>query len=326
MTPEERAKWLEIKRGTVSASEAAQVLEVNGKPLSEWGDAYQVYASKVLGYEVPDNLHMELGRIEEEGTALLYEHHTGRPVFDPGSTTIQRSAPHPFISATLDRMTEATQQYPAPDECCGPGVLELKNHHPQWWPYWIACDAEYKWDPRTRTNRLCYVPHRDPAEEWRLDPPVRYQVQLQIQIYCAGTQWGSLCGRFVGNEIAWVDYKRNDRFLDWAIPQLVEFWDRVERRDPPPVRLDRTIEVVKQCFPVDDGGTVFLDDDILSMALEWECIKGEMNDLDKRRKLLRAQVTAKMESNTWAPIGDRWLKYKMTKKGYRKLSIVRHKR
>lgn len=326
MTPEERQNWLAERPESIGASEGGAIIEINGQPLSEFGDSYQVYCAKVHGYEVPDNHAMACGRLDEAGIAYLFEQETGRLVADPGATTIQRSKNYPFISATLDRIQEDTQQYPGPDGFTGTGVLELKDVNPQYYPLWVDCEQQYRWDPMTRTRRLCWVPHTDPAAQWALSPPMHYQCQLQLQMYCTGLRWGTLCGKFPGRRIAWRDYPRNDRFLNWAIPQLVAFWDRVQRRDPPPIRRESMAEVVKAVFTEANGETVNIDEEIELAAFEWEAIKKEASKLDKRRKLLRAQVMAALGNANWADMPDgRFLKRMLNKKGYFDLKIVKRK-
>ncbi len=322
-----RDEWLAEKRNSVSASEAAKVIERNRVPLSMYGDGYEVYCSKVFGYDTPENDAMMRGTKEEPHIAWKYGQLTKREVIDDGDTYISRSSDYPFITATLDRRIKDNQQHRAPNGCSGYGALELKDTDPEWYPLWVACERQYKWDPISRQRRLCLIPHRKPYEEWILNPPMEYQCQLQIQMYCADLQWGSLCGKFQGDKVVWRDYKRNDRFLAWAIPQLVKFWGRVERLDPPPIRLERSLKVVEACFPEDDGSTTSLNENTTSKVFEWEKIKQEMSELDSKRKILRAQIVSEMENSTWADLPDRrYLKYKMTKRGYRQLSIVKYKK
>jgi predicted phage-related endonuclease len=322
-----RQQWLEQRKTSIGASEAGCIIEINGDPINPFADAYSVYASKVLGYEVPDNIHMATGRMDEPGMAYQYEMETGREVFDPGDTHVDRSFDWDFITATPDRYINDTRQHPAPKGCFGRGVLELKDVSPAWYPHYVDCEQQYRKDPLTGISRLCYVTHRDPAEEWAKNPPMHYQVQLQMQMYCSGLEWGSLCGKFPGREIAWRDYPRKDNFLAWAIPQLVRFWDRVERRDPPPIRYERTADVVKLVYTEATGETVIIDSDTELAALEWEKIKAEIRVLDKQKKILWNQIMAKLGNGNWADLSDgRFLKRRLNKKGYFDLSIVKYKK
>jgi hypothetical protein len=139
--------------------------------------------------------------------------------------------------------------------------------------------------------------------------------------------WGTLCGKFPGRRIAWRDYPRNDRFLAWAIPQLVSFWDRVERRDPPPIRRESAGDVIKAVFDESNGETVEIDEEMELAAFEWEALKIEITKLEKRKKLLRAQLMAAIGNGDWADLPDeRFLKRMWNKKGYFDLKIVKYKR
>jgi predicted phage-related endonuclease len=326
-------QWLSERRSLIGASEAGAILEQwnpetqSWEPLSEFADAYQVYQAKVNGYEVPPSHAMACGHLAEPDIAWLFEQETGRLLADPGDYTIMRSKEHPFIGATLDRIQEANQQYPAPEGCAGAGALELKNVNPEWYPLYIDCEQQYRWDPLTRERRLCFVEHASPRAEWAMSPPMHYQAQLQIQMYCADLEWGTLCGKFPGNKIAFKDYKRNDAFIEWAIPQLVAFWDRVQRRDPPPIRRVSSADVVSVVYAEETGETISIDDEVSATALELDLVKQDYTKLEKHKKLLRAQLMSVMGDAAWAALPDgRWLKRMWNKRGYFDLKVVKHKR
>jgi len=135
----DRAKWLEERKNSIGASEAAAVLEIDGKPLSPFADARTVYEAKVNGYQVPLNHAMACGHLAEHDIAYLYEHETGRELFDPGDFTIVKSTKYDFISATPDRtISQCCAKNPALAD--GPGVLEMKNVNPRWYPLYLACE------------------------------------------------------------------------------------------------------------------------------------------------------------------------------------------
>jgi hypothetical protein len=328
----ERGIWLDKRRHSIGASEGAMVLEQwdadedRYVPMSEFGDGYQVWASKVKGYQIPETDGMRRGSYEEGYTAKKYRAEAGRPIGDPGATEIIYHPDYPVISCTLDRVQDPSQQNPAPEGCAGRGVLELKDLSPRWYPLWMKAEREYKWDPKTGRSELCLVPHSEPAEVWKISPPMQYQVQIQIQMACTGLQWGTLCGKFPGGEVVWVDIERSERFINWALPRLVTFWKRyIETETPPPVRDPRSLEIV-QAIATDDGSTVPLDSETAARIQIWEWMRASKTELEKELSIHRAELINSLGGATWGEFGNRFLQYRKTKAGYRKLSVVRKRK
>jgi len=72
MTPETRALWLEERRKSLGASDVAQVLGV-----SPYGGAWNVWASKKLGFEAAESLPMRVGTYLEPLVADLVQERWG---------------------------------------------------------------------------------------------------------------------------------------------------------------------------------------------------------------------------------------------------------
>ena len=281
MNAEERTVWLEARRHHIGASEVAAVLGVD-----PWRGPLAVYEAKINGSSQSDADYLAFGRDVEGAIANLYAHRTGRPVRDLGASEIQYHPEYPWIGATLDRVTEGTPSEPAPGD--GPGPLELKH-----------------------------VSKFQSPEDWKADPPLNYQIQLQIQMSCTGAQWGCLAGMFPGYQLAWVDVKRNDSFLAAAYPILAEFWERVQRKDPPPPDgTTGTGDAIKRLWPRESPEkTITIEDDrILSLVTEWDGLKGAEREAQKRIKELDAIIRATMQDAEIANCGAFKLSLKTVKK------------
>jgi len=165
------------------------------------------------------------------------------------------------------------------DGACKPGPLELKSV-----------------DPYGAKIR---------PEEWREQPPLHFQIQLQIQMACTGAMWGSLAGLFPGYQLSYCDLERDDGFLEAAFPVLEEFWDRVQRKDPPPFdSLPGTLDVVKRMYSGESGKTIAMNDDQLDIADLWESAKTRRNSANKDVKILETALRAELKDATFGALKD----------------------
>jgi predicted phage-related endonuclease len=230
-----------------------------------WGSPFSVYASK-LGVETEDNELLTFGREVEDAIAKMYSRQTERMVDDPGKYEIKRHPDIPWLGATLDRLTSGSTKCPAPSNDDGP--LELK------------------------------AVFAGKARDWQEDPPAHYQAQLQIQMACMNSDWGSLCALLGGVKLAWADIVRDDDFLKAAYPQLEKFWfEHVKAQVPPAADGNvATSDAIKALWPVDDGKTVALNHDALLLAEqidEWKAQKKLCEDsIKKRENHLKTQLGA----------------------------------
>jgi predicted phage-related endonuclease len=240
-----------------------------------------VYEEKVLGRETPDNDWLRFGRKVEGAIADMYAVKTGREVEDMGATHFEF---HPLVdfplACTLDRTVMHGSLF---------GPLELKN-----------------------------IGDFSSAKAYEEDPHLHHQIQLQIQIACLDSTWGSLAALFPGYNLVWKDLERNDDFLETVYPELENFWRHVVDKVPPPVESHRDLEVVKRLYPADSGETVALDIHEMGLVNDWQARKKEAKEKETRAKELEAHLRAAMGDATWGALPDgTFLSLKTTKcKGY----------
>jgi putative phage-type endonuclease len=252
-----RESWLAARRELVTASDAGAILGVDPRrgPLA-------VYAEKVGGLEVEDSAPMKWGRRLEDAIAEGYAEETGRPVEAPPLFEITRHPSIPWLGATLDRRTQGSEKSPAPVPESGQAPLQLK--------------AVSEWK----------------RKEWDEEPPLGYQIQVQIEMACAQARWGSLCA-FVGitQPPAWSDLLPNEAFLNRAIPLLEQFRLCVLRGTPPEADgLEGTSEAIRELWSDGNGETVPLDDEALALVKKWEGAK----DSGKKAEDLKKETENKL--------------------------------
>lgn len=99
---ETKAAWLEARRRTLTASDAAAILGV-----SRWASPVSVWQDKVgVAEERAATAVMQLGNVLEDEVARRYAESTGATLGDLGRFTLLRSREYPFIGATLDRVID----------------------------------------------------------------------------------------------------------------------------------------------------------------------------------------------------------------------------
>jgi putative phage-type endonuclease len=251
----DREQWLMRRREGVGASEVAAILGFDATR-----DALSVYAEKIGVLEVEETPLMKWGKRVEDAIAEGYAEETGRIVTNPGAFEIARHPDLPILGATLDRETEGCELTPAPAN--GKGALEIKA-----------------------VNAFA-------AAQWKEEPPLHNQIQLQIQMGCKGLSWGSLAALIGGLKLAWQDIARNQTFLDYALPEIEAFWLCVKRREPPVVKeaKEGTWAALKALYPSDNGLGVALDEAAIGLVSEWEQYRAVRLEAEKKEKDFKAQI------------------------------------
>lgn len=218
----DRDRWLSLRKDGLGASSSAAILG-----WSRYGSASSVYASYVERQRAPapgaDKARFTgWGHLQEPVIAGYYGQYSwqGRrrrvDRWVGPHNWMMRSRAHPFLYATPDYFVFA-------DDRDGPGVLECKN---------MGLGNASHW------------------KSWRREPPIWFWIQLQHQLLVTGWKWGSIAVLEDGNFFRSYDYDRDDRFCERLLWALWRFWDRIQRRDPPPAderkatkrALARTIE------------------------------------------------------------------------------------
>jgi predicted phage-related endonuclease len=249
-----------------------------------------VYESKVHGHSQEDNDWMRFGRDVEGAIANMYAAKTKRDVEDLGGTWFQPHSSVSFLSSTLDRITFKGVPGDFEKHMSEPGApLELKN-----------------------------IGDFSSAKAYEEDPHIHHQIQLQIQMACLGSPWGSLAALFPGYNLVWKDIERNNEFLDEVYPALEDFWRCVVDKTPPPVESHRDLEVVKRLYPAASGETVVLDNEMIELAGMWENSKSQSKEIERWQKETEAKLRAAIGDATWGALPDgTFLSLKTTKrKGY----------
>jgi len=211
---ETREAWLRERKLGIGASEAASLVTVDGKPVSNWGSPYSVFVDKCTDSKPDEPTERQLvwGTILEPGIRATVERRLALPVDYPGPFAIcwkDASEDQPrFQFASLDgilkepnELVEACFDAYVDPVVSGPGVVELKS------------DARPRW----------------------ADPPLNYICQVQHQLSVTGFGWGLLCVFFsISQEIVIYGILRDEDMIRKINRTEYKFWrDHVLTKVPP---------------------------------------------------------------------------------------------
>lgn len=270
--------WLSHRSESIGASESP-VLFGHGYS----GDSpYSLWARKVTREIQQDSSEfLEWGRMIQPVAIAMFQKKKGLQVTDLGDYTILRHKDTPFVSATLDGITEDDE---------GLAIVECKN---------IAGYNSRDWDGD--------------------EPPVRVNIQMQQQMYVSGATHGYAVACIGGNQLEVKPVKRNDYFIDVMLKVLAQFWKCVETNTPPDVDgSPATATALARLHPNDNGETVMLPPDALVWSEELEKIKSDIKRLEAEKMERENLLKAAIGDSTYGLLDDgrRWAWKTQTRASY----------
>lgn len=163
----------------------------------------------------------------------------------------------------------------APTPASGPGVVEIKNA------------GFFK------------------REDWRDEPPLAFQVQVQHQMAVTGAQWGSVAALVGGVEFFWTDIPRHNGFIEKLLQACGEFWERVQAGTPPAADgSESTRQLLKELYPRDTGEVIALPAPFISVDEELTRLKKQAKALAQRRATLEAELKLAIGAATAATLDN----------------------
>lgn len=264
----EREEWLAQRRQGIGSSDAAAVCG-----LDTWRTPLEVYLDKVEPREGDDSIARELGRIAEDAVARIYGRITGLLVTPPN----EKIATHPihqWMLASLDRMarTGLALDY---------RIVEVKT---------VWGDTSQWGEPGTD------------------EIPDTYLIQVQHQMGVTGLEVADVAALMRGQSLNIYTVKRDQKFINRLIAIEEDFWDRVQRREPPTLDYQhpKALELVQRLHPrVQARSEITLPTpDSLALAREILRLRGVMGEYKKMERSLRALLLGQMGSAEVAHLAD----------------------
>jgi predicted phage-related endonuclease len=127
-------------------------------------------------------------------------------------------------------------------------------------------------------------------DEWKHEPPVAYQMQVQAQMAVTGVEWAALAALMDGRLVP-VDIDRHQAFIERMVEATARWWhDYVVLDVPPPASgLDR--KLLEDLYP-ETGGTVDLPAVVAAWDQELIQLKREIAEREGRQEVLENQLRA----------------------------------
>lgn len=148
------------------------------------------------------------------------------------------------------------------------------------------------------------------ASKWVDQPPIEVQVQCQHNMAVAGTDSGVAIALLGGNQMAWCELPRNQRFIDGLMEKEFKFWQRVQQDDPPMV-VARDSKFLNTLWTPVAGKVVQLDRNMLQLHRDREAVlakltiaKARIKKLEEQRDGVEAQLKLAMGDSELAELPD----------------------
>lgn len=266
-----RAEWLEARRAGIGSSDAPVILG-----LSKHKSLLHLYAEKrglrTIGEQERDWL--EWGHRLEPVVAAKYEEETGRDTYDPGDFHIERHHAEAWMIATPDRIIV---DYPLPPPSVLPSHVQQASHIPGV----LELKTASAWNKK----------------EWKDEPPLAYQVQLQHQLAVTGHLWGSIAVLIGGQTFLWMDVPRNEDFIARLMKQEHAFFECVQRGEAP--EPDGSIDAANALaaiYPVEELDAIELP----MQAVKWDKERAQSIEVIK----VHEDIKRECENRIKAAIGN----------------------
>lgn len=277
------AEWLAERKKGIGGSDAAAALGV-----SPYRTPYELWVDKTTTGQIePDAAKAARYRwahLMEQPIAKVLAEDTGRhvPLALPYYTKRHSSVPWMF---------------------CTPDAWQYEKSRPERGIVQIKDVSEYN------------------VGAWADGPPLHVQVQIQHEMACTQTAWGTIAALIGKSDFRWYDVERDDSFIEAMMAGEVKFWQRVVDDDPPPAEgmtPETYAKVLKQLHPQDSGETITLPPE----AADWDRrllhLNTQIKELDDLKKSLENQLKESLGDATFGtlPTGGRYSWQTTERKGY----------
>lgn len=258
-TVTDRAKWLEDRKSSLGASESPAALG-----LSPWLSPRGLYLRKLgLVEDEPPNISMRVGLALESLLAELYQESSGREITNQ-QVVIRCGQPYPFLSATLDAVTES-------------GIVEFK----------------------TISERKGHEIGPDGSDSL----PDSWLIQAHQQMYIHGEDRVDF-GVLIGNtEFRRLTVHRNENLLGAMLPRLEAFWGCVTAKRPPVETAESDARLMHVLYPQCEGGIDLTDEDGQEVG-EWLAAKSHEGTSKKTKDQIKSRLLEKLGNASYGRLPD----------------------
>jgi len=226
--------------------------------LSPWKTPFQLYLEKRGEVEQQEPINSEathFGKVLEEIVAQEYMRRTGRKVRKVNDTLVHKK--YPFIFGHIDRRVVGERR-----------LLECKT---------TSSFMRDEWgEPGSDEIPACYI------------------VQVQHYLAVTGFEIADVAVLLGGSDFRIYTVRRDDDLINQLIELEYEFWQRVNKGDPPK---PQTLDDVKIRFPRDKGGVIQADATVLGLIDNLTKLKASISELQNLHDNLQQKIMSYMGDN-----------------------------
>lgn len=284
------SSWLQSRRTRITATDAASILGVG------FETPYAVWAAKTgraPEKDLDSNEAIYWGGRLESIVIQECELRSGRRVisdrvWSPLTRAVIERHMHkgveklvlvhpdvPLLACTPDSVIQAWKPLPNKDEQVeheGPGVLEAKTA------------GQFM------------------AADWEDGVPLKYQIQVQVQLMVTGWSWGCVPVLIGGRDFRMYDVPRNDAFCSQLLDTLMQWWNDHVVEDVAPAVSGDDDDLLKAMYPNDSGATIVLPETWARHDEKLERWNQHAKRANDRVKELKAQLKAAIGDASYAAI------------------------
>lgn len=256
----------------LAQSKLGNKLDAKDKKLARRGHLYE----KAIAQDAIDEMN------DEAGEGIRYE-----LVWLPEWCGIVNTQ-YPSLAATPDAMVVCWEQG-EPVQPYDPGWMLLSTDSgPEW--------HKLLWFGPKEVKRVRW-PMRD---QWEGEPPVGYQVQLQVQMMCCGCDKGIIAGS-IGDELNVTQIDRFDPLCAIIVESTETFLTNLAAGIlPPPDGSEPTTRALNAFYRAKGDTPIDLPSDLWDLPLELERAKEECKAAEERKDALSNRLKMALGTNTVA--------------------------
>ena len=248
-------QWLAERVKDVTSTEVSALFDLN-----PYLTQFELYQQKSTGQvvKIPENTRMKWGKRLEAPIALGVAEDEG---WDISKLDVYMRQTETRIGSSFDYMITSSSD--------GPGIMEIKN-----------------------VDGLQY------RQKWTEDEaPEHIELQIQHQMLVSGMKWTALVAMVGGNDPK-IIYRNFDEDIAKSIAERVAaFWSMVLSGTAPSADYSRDADAIISAYRQVHAGQIFDatgDNEIASMVMDYQTMGAALDDLETRRKAIKAQLLEKI--------------------------------
>lgn len=140
-------------------------------------------------------------------------------------------------------------------------------------------------------------------EDGFTEPPLRFSLQVQVQLACTGAAAGLLIALISGDRIVRCEIPRHDEAIAEIRRRVRAFWDSIEHNIEPPAEMPGDLDAAKRVWHTGDGSVDLRGDpDVEGWLEQLAELRAARKKIEADESLIDGRVLAYCTQNQYAAI------------------------